>query len=73
MAFETECLIFIKGLGGFNFPGKGHIKKPVEIPKRKPDWALVGKTFPNQAFIYRLAYDLNPLHIDPSIAQTQKY
>jgi peroxisomal enoyl-CoA hydratase 2 len=52
---------------------KGHIKKGVELPKRNPDYKLVGKTYPNQAFIYRLPYDLNPLHIDPDIAATQKF
>lgn len=43
------------------------------MPKRNPDHKLVGKTYPNQAFIYRLPYDLNPLHIDPDISATQKF
>lgn len=73
MAFESECLLFFKGLGGFNSAGKGLIKKPVELPKRKADWVLTGRLFPNQAFLYRLTFDVNPLHIDPEIAKLQKY
>ncbi|KAH7928852.1 hypothetical protein BV22DRAFT_1030242 [Leucogyrophana mollusca] len=36
------------------------------IPKdRKPDWVIKDKTTPEQALIYRLSGDYNPLHIDP--------
>lgn len=38
------------------------------LPKRKPDVEFTVKTFPNQAFIYRLCEDPNPLHIDPTMA-----
>jgi len=44
-------------------PPKG---KP--IPKdRKPDWVIRDQTTPEQAIIYRLSGDYNPLHIDPRI------
>ncbi|THH17250.1 hypothetical protein EW146_g3528 [Bondarzewia mesenterica] len=40
------------------------------IPKdRKPDWVVQDKTSPEQAVIYRLSGDYNPLHIDPRIGQ----
>ncbi|KAI0321519.1 peroxisomal dehydratase [Amylostereum chailletii] len=46
-------------------PPKG---KP--IPKdRKPDWVVRDQTTPEQALIYRLSGDYNPLHIDPKIGQ----
>ena len=38
------------------------------IPKdRKPDWVIKDQTTPEQAIIYRLSGDFNPLHIDPSV------
>ncbi|KAI6015140.1 HotDog domain-containing protein [Pisolithus orientalis] len=40
------------------------------IPKdRKPDWVVREKTFPEQALIYRLSGDYNPLHIDPEVGK----
>jgi len=30
-------------------------------------------TYPNQAFLYRLTGDRNPLHIDPKVAQSQHF
>ncbi|KAJ7291515.1 peroxisomal dehydratase [Mycena rebaudengoi] len=40
------------------------------IPKdRKPDWTVQDKTSPEQALIFRLSGDYNPLHIDPSIGK----
>ncbi|KAI0258605.1 peroxisomal dehydratase [Gloeopeniophorella convolvens] len=38
------------------------------IPQdRKPDWVIRDQTSPEQALIYRLSGDYNPLHIDPRI------
>ncbi|KIJ64806.1 hypothetical protein HYDPIDRAFT_28168 [Hydnomerulius pinastri MD-312] len=40
------------------------------IPKdRKPDWVIRDKTTPEQALIYRLSGDYNPLHIDPAVGK----
>ncbi|KAK7467272.1 hypothetical protein VKT23_004329 [Stygiomarasmius scandens] len=40
------------------------------IPKdRKPDWSVQDKTTPEQAIVFRLSGDYNPLHIDPRIGQ----
>ncbi|KAF9224920.1 hypothetical protein BS17DRAFT_779279 [Gyrodon lividus] len=40
------------------------------IPKdRKPDWVIRDKTTPEQALIYRLSGDYNPLHIDPKVGK----
>jgi acyl dehydratase len=41
------------------------------IPKdRKPDWVIKDQTTPEQAMIYRLSGDLNPLHIDPNFGKS---
>ncbi|KAH9474604.1 putative dehydratase NIT22 [Psilocybe cubensis] len=40
------------------------------IPKdRKADWVVEDQTTPEQAIIFRLSGDYNPLHIDPKIGQ----
>ncbi|KAF5373790.1 hypothetical protein D9758_000685 [Tetrapyrgos nigripes] len=40
------------------------------IPKdRKYDWSVQDRTTPEQAIIFRLSGDYNPLHIDPKIGQ----
>ncbi|KAG5651674.1 hypothetical protein H0H81_007870 [Sphagnurus paluster] len=40
------------------------------IPKdRKPDWVVKDQTTPEQAIVFRLSGDYNPLHIDPSIGK----
>jgi len=39
------------------------------IPNRKADWVIRDQITPEQAIIYRLSGDYNPLHIDPRIRQ----
>jgi len=40
------------------------------VPKdRKADWVVQDQTSPEQAIIFRLSGDYNPLHIDPKIGQ----
>ena len=60
--------LFIRGIGGFGH--KGFIKMPAypEAPKRQPDHVSEEVTNINQAFWYRLSGDVNPLHVDPSMA-----
>ncbi|KAG0696243.1 MaoC like domain-containing protein [Suillus ampliporus] len=44
------------------------------IPKdRKPDWVVRDKTTPEQALIYRLSGDYNPLHIDPELGKAMGF
>ncbi|KAH7883044.1 MaoC like domain-containing protein [Phlebopus sp. FC_14] len=44
--------------------------QPKPIPKdRKPDWVIRDKTTPEQALVYRLSGDYNPLHIDPAFGK----
>ena len=66
--YYIDRSFFVKGLGGFGFKGN-NVSPPVPpSPKRSPDNEFTVKTFPNQAFIYRLCEDPNPLHIDPNMA-----
>lgn len=58
---------FLRGDGGFGGPS-GPVKQPHPEPDRAPDMTLDLATRPEQALIYRLNTDLNPLHIDPKIA-----
>ncbi|TFY78885.1 hypothetical protein EWM64_g5125 [Hericium alpestre] len=40
------------------------------IPRdRKPDWVVKDQTTPEQAVLYRLSGDFNPLHVDPAIGE----
>jgi acyl dehydratase len=57
---------FIRGEGGFG--GERSSDPPWAKPDRKPDIEVVYETRPEQALIYRLSGDRNPLHADPKFA-----
>lgn len=57
---------FIRGEGGFGGPRGAGL--PWERPDREPDQQVVLPTRPEQALIYRLSGDRNPLHVDPKFA-----
>jgi len=58
---------FARGDGGCGGPG-GAQPEPHPIPKRSPDKTIQITTRPDQALIYRLCGDRNPLHSDPEFA-----
>lgn len=62
------CLssIFARGEGGFG-GHRGASAEPV-VPERAPDAVLETPTLPQQALLYRLCGDRNPLHADPEFA-----
>jgi acyl dehydratase len=60
---------FLRSEGGFGGTSEGQ-PKPHAIPERAPDVAVALATATNQAMIYRLSGDANPLHIDPAVAQS---
>jgi hypothetical protein len=66
--FYIDRSYFVKGLGGFGFKGNDASPIAPSAPKRAADLEFEVKTYPNQAFIYRLCEDPNPLHIDPNMA-----
>jgi len=60
--------IFARGDGGFGGPKDG-APEPHAIPTRAPDLVHECDTRPDQAFLYALSGDRNPLHRDPKIAK----
>jgi acyl dehydratase len=59
---------FARGDGGFGGPSEG-APEPHAVPSRAPDASLDLPTRPDQALIYRLSGDRNPLHCDPKVAK----
>jgi acyl dehydratase len=60
--------LFCRGDGGSGAPAGGALL-PHEIPARVHDAQLALPTRPDQALLYRLNGDRNPLHCDPQVAQ----
>ncbi len=66
--FDTQCGVIVRGGGGFGGPHPPR-REESAIPKdREPDFQVMQKTSPEQAILYRLNGDTNPLHIDPEVA-----
>jgi acyl dehydratase len=59
---------FARGDGGFGGPSEGQ-PEPHKIPNRAPDMTVDITTRPDQALLYRLCGDRNPLHSDPEFAK----
>lgn len=62
----TEMFLFIRGAGGFG--GERGPSSSWTAPNRIPDLRTRFATRPEQALMYRLTGDHNPLHSDPSYA-----
>jgi acyl dehydratase len=62
----TRSSTFIRGEGGFG--GDRGTAEPWELPDRAPDHKVTQQTRPEQALLYRLSGDRNPLHADPAFA-----
>jgi acyl dehydratase len=60
--------LFCRGDGGFGGPSDGELTL-APVPARDPDFEIAIATLPQQAAIYRLSGDRNPLHIDPEMAK----
>ncbi|MBR1164787.1 MaoC family dehydratase [Bradyrhizobium elkanii] len=58
---------FARGDGGFGGPSAG-LAEQHRVPHRAPDKTVDIPTRPDQALIYRLSGDRNPLHSDPEFA-----
>ena len=59
---------FARGDGGFGGPSEGQ-PEPHKVPSRAPDKIVDITTRPDQALVYRLCGDRNPLHSDPEFAK----
>ena len=67
--FTMGCSIMARGDGGFGGPrGKGI--PPHRVPRREPDLSCDIDTREDQALLYRLTGDRNPLHADPARAHS---
>ncbi|HEU5108394.1 MAG TPA: MaoC/PaaZ C-terminal domain-containing protein, partial [Micromonosporaceae bacterium] len=66
--WTARSSIFARGEGGFGGE-RGPSERP-EVPDREPDHVLDVPTLPQQALLYRLCGDRNPLHADPDFAGT---
>jgi acyl dehydratase len=64
----TTSSAFMRADGGFGGVAEGQ-PAPHAIPDRLPDATISLLTRDDQALIYRLSGDYNPLHIDPEIAR----
>lgn len=65
---ETEWSIIYRLDGGFG--GEPPVKRPLRRPPdRDPDWCFSQETSPEQALLYRLNGDYNPLHADPALGE----
>lgn len=60
--------MFARGDGGFGGPTEGQ-PEPHAVPTRAPDLSVDISTRPDQALIYRLNGDRNPLHSEPDFAR----
>ncbi|WP_409182008.1 MaoC/PaaZ C-terminal domain-containing protein [Amycolatopsis sp. VS8301801F10] len=65
--WTARSSIFARGEGGFG--GERGPSDKIEWPETEPDLVLDVPTLPQQALLYRLCGDRNPLHADPAFAK----
>lgn len=65
--WTVRSSIFVRGEGGWG--GERGITEQVEIPGRDPDCDTAYDVTPQQALLYRLCGDRNPLHASPAFAE----
>ncbi len=66
--FTNRMSLFLRGEGGFGGPAGPKVGN--EAPDREPDGIVESPTLPQQALLYRLNGDKNPLHCDPDFAKS---
>ncbi|KAI9670983.1 MAG: hypothetical protein M1831_005068 [Alyxoria varia] len=74
-AFYTESTIYLRGCGSFGGASSPQSRPPYTTTYAPPaevhhaDFRIEEQTTPDQAKLYRLNGDYNPLHIDPQFAR----
>jgi multifunctional beta-oxidation protein len=68
LLFKNVFGAFARGAGGFG-GDRGPSTARNVTPDRKPDRVVAMATLPQQALLYRLSGDVNPLHADPIFAK----
>lgn len=71
LATATQ-VAFCRGDGGYGGPERLQ-PKPHKLPDREPDFFCDLQTYSQQALLYRLSGDYNPLHSEPAAALTAGY
>jgi acyl dehydratase len=66
--FTSTTGLFVRGAGGFG-GSVGEVMDRQPVPERQPDLELEVATGVDQALLYRLNGDRNPLHSDPTFAK----
>lgn len=66
--FDTQWSILYRGAGGFGGAPPPKADAPSVPDGAAPSWSVEEPTAPEQALLYRLSGDLNPLHADPDFA-----
>ncbi|MFC3172799.1 MaoC/PaaZ C-terminal domain-containing protein [Novosphingobium bradum] len=67
-AFRVDHLIFARADGGCGGPAKSTFV-PHQLPEREPDMVYEARTRTDDALLYRLNGDRNPLHAHPAAAK----
>jgi acyl dehydratase len=67
--FDNSFSIFVRGEGGFGGERGPEALKADPPEGKAPDFTFIEKTSPDQALLYRLSGDTNPLHASPQFAK----
>ena len=67
--FDNWFSIFVRGEGGFGGERGPEALKADPPAGKAPDFTMTETTRPEQALLYRLSGDLNPLHASPQMAK----
>jgi acyl dehydratase len=67
--FDNVFSIFVRGEGGFGGERGPEAVKADPPAGQAPDFEVVEPTTREQALLYRLSGDINPLHADPNMAK----
>jgi len=73
VTFTSDGKIFLRGLGGFGPTDAKPSTTPWVAPEGEPALSLRSETRADQALLYRLLADRNPLHSDPAFARRAGY
>ncbi len=65
--WSCDAVIFVRGEGGFG--GERGPSVRADVPEGEPDLVLTRPIREDQALLYRLSGDWNPLHADPDFAR----
>jgi acyl dehydratase len=65
--WTSDAQIFVRGEGGFGGDRGPSVR--LELPPREPDKVVEKAIREDQALLYRLSGDWNPLHADPEFAE----